>query len=199
MIDSVRGLLFKKTPTYCVVNCSGIGIGIFISINTYQHLGDEGSEIFLLTYLHVREDALLLYGFSEETERDMFRKLISVSGIGPRLAMTILSGLSVMDLQRAISSEDVDVLTRVPGIGKKTAQRVILELKEKIAIKMPYTDSAFMALTPHERDKINEALLALVTLGYRQSEAKVAIERVLKKAGHEISIENLIKLALQEF
>lgn len=199
MIDSVRGLLFKKTPTYCVVNCSGIGIGIFISINTYQHLGDEGSEIFLLTYLHVREDALLLYGFSEETERDMFRKLISVSGIGPRLAMTILSGLSVMDLQRAISSEDVDVLTRVPGIGKKTAQRVILELKEKIAIKMPYTDSAFMALTPHERDKINEALLALVTLGYRQSEAKGAIERVLKKAGHEISIENLIKLALQEF
>lgn len=199
MIDSVRGLLFKKTPTYCVVNCSGIGIGIFISINTYQHLGDEGSEIFLLTYLHVREDALLLYGFSEETERDMFRKLVSVSGIGPRLAMTILSGLSVMDLQRAISSEDVDVLTRVPGIGKKTAQRVILELKEKIAIKMPYTDSAFMALTPHERDKINEALLALVTLGYRQSEAKGAIERVLKKAGHEISIENLIKLALQEF
>lgn len=199
MIDSVRGLLFKKTPTYCVINCAGIGVGIFISINTYQHLGDEGSEIFLLTYLHVREDVLSLYGFSEETERDMFRKLIAVSGIGPRLAMTMLSGLSVIDLQRAISSEDVDVLTRVPGIGKKTAQRVILELKEKIAFKMPYTDSSFMALTPHERDKINEALLALVTLGYRQSEAKVAIERVLKKTGREISIENLIKLALQEF
>lgn len=199
MIDSVKGLLFKKTPTYCVVNCSGIGIGIFVSINTYQHLGDEGSEIFLFTYLHVREDALSLYGFSEETERDMFQKLISVSGIGPRLAMTILSGLSVVDLQRAISSEDVDVLIRVPGIGKKTAQRVILELKEKIAVKMPYTDTSFMALAPHERDKINEALLALVTLGYRQSEAKVAIERVLKKEGHEISLENLIKLALQEF
>ncbi len=174
-------------------------MGIFVSINTYQHLGEEGSEIFLLTYLHVREDALSLYGFSEETERDMFRKLIGVSGIGPRLAMTILSGLSVVDLQRAISSEDVDVLTRVPGIGKKTAQRVILELKEKIGVKIPYADGSFMALAPHERDKVNEALLALVTLGYRQSEAKVAIERVLKKAGHEISIENLIKLALQEF
>ncbi len=119
MIDSVRGLLFRKTPTYCVVNCSGIGIGIFISINTYQNMGEEGSDIFLLTYLHVREDALSLYGFAEESEREMFRKLISVSGIGPRLAMTILSGLSVTDLQRAISGEDVDQLTRVPGIGKK--------------------------------------------------------------------------------
>jgi Holliday junction DNA helicase RuvA len=199
MIESVSGFLLKKVPTFCVVNCSGIGIGIFISLNTYQNLGEEGSEIKLLTYLHVREDALLLYGFFEESEREMFRKLISISGIGPRLAMTILSGLSVMDLRQAISSEDVDVLTRIPGIGKKTAQRVILELKEKISLSAPITYSAIPGLSPQEKDKVNQALQALVTLGYRQTDAKNVLERTLKKLGNQVSLEDLIKSALQEF
>ncbi|OGB68927.1 MAG: Holliday junction DNA helicase RuvA [Caldithrix sp. RBG_13_44_9] len=199
MIESVRGFLLKKVPTFCVVNCSGIGIGIFISLNTYQNLGEEGSEINLLTYLHVREDALLLYGFYEESEREMFRRLISISGIGPRLTMTILSGLSVMDLRKAITSEDVDVLTRIPGIGKKTAQRVILELKEKISLSAPLTYSAIPGLSPQEKDKVNQALQALVTLGYRQTDAKNVLERTLKKLGNQVSLEDLIKYALQEF
>jgi Holliday junction DNA helicase RuvA len=199
MIESVRGFLLKKVPTFCVVNCSGIGIGIFISLNTYQNLGEEGSEINLLTYLHVREDALLLYGFYEESEREMFRKLISISGIGPRLTMTILSGLSVMELRKAITSEDVDVLTKIPGIGKKTAQRVILELKEKISLSAPLTYSAIPGLSPQEKDKVNQALQALVTLGYRQTDAKNVLERTLKKLGNQVSLEDLVKYALQEF
>lgn len=199
MIESVRGFLLKKVPTFCVVNCSGIGIGIFISLNTYQNLGEEGSEINLLTYLHVREDALLLYGFHEESEREMFRKLISISGIGPRLTMTILSGLSVMELRKAITSEDVDVLTKIPGIGKKTAQRVILELKEKISLSAPLTYSAIPGLSPQEKDKVNQALQALVTLGYRQTDAKNVLERTLKKLGNQVSLEDLVKYALQEF
>lgn len=199
MIESVRGFLLKKVPTFCVVNCSGIGIGIFISLNTYQNLGEEGSEINLLTYLHVREDALLLYGFYEESEREMFRRLISISGIGPRLTMTILSGLSVMDLRKAITSEDVDVLTKIPGIGKKTAQRVILELKEKISLSAPLTYTAIPGLSPQEKDKVNQALQALVTLGYRQTDAKNVLERTLKKLGNQVSLEDLIKFALREF
>jgi holliday junction DNA helicase RuvA len=199
VIESVRGILLKKVPTFCVVNCSGIGIGIFISLNTYQHVGEEGSEIQLLTYLHVREDALLLYGFFEETERDMFRKLISISGIGPRLAMTILSGLSVMDLRQAIGSEDVDVLTKIPGIGKKTAQRVILELKEKISLSVPLSYSATPGLSPQEKDKMNQALQALITLGYRPTDARNVLERALKKLGNQVSLQDLIKSALQEF
>jgi len=198
MIESVRGFLLKKIPTFCVINCSGIGIGIFISLNTYQHVGEEGSEINLLTYLHVREDALLLYGFFEESEREMFRKLINISGIGPRLAMTILSGLSVLDLRQAIIREDVDVLTKIPGIGKKTAQRVILELKEKISLSVPLTYTGIPALSPQEKDKVNQALQALITLGYRPVEAKNIIEKVLKRLGNQVSLEDLIKAALQE-
>ncbi len=194
MIELIRGPIIKKMPTFCVVESSGIGIGVHISLQTFQKIGSEGEPVELLTYLHVREDALQLYGFSQEEERDAFRKLINVSGIGPRLALTILSGLSLDEFRRAVVTEDYEVLTRIPGVGKKTAQRVVLELKEKItvsAIIMPQMGVS-------DKEKFNEAMKALITLGYKQPEAKNVIESVLKKYGNEISLEEIIKFALQE-
>ncbi|MCK4892570.1 MAG: Holliday junction branch migration protein RuvA [Calditrichia bacterium] len=198
MIEQIRGVLLKKIPTFCVVNCQGIGIGLFISLNTFRYLGQQSEEIELLTHLHVREDALQLYGFAVEEERDLFRKLINISGIGPRLAMTMLSGLPVEEFKRALASEDVDLLTKVPGVGKKTAQRVILELKEKIDLSGEVVLTELPALTATEREKIEEALRALVTLGYKQYQAKASLEKVIKKHGRELSLEDTIKLALQE-
>lgn len=198
MIEQIRGVLLKKIPTFCVVNCQGIGIGLFISLNTFRYLGQQSEEIELLTHLHVREDALQLYGFAVEEERDLFRKLINISGIGPRLAMTMLSGLPVEEFKRALASEDVDLLTKVPGVGKKTAQRVVLELKEKIDVSGEVVLTELPALTATEREKIEEALRALVTLGYKQYQAKASLEKVIKKHGRELSLEDTIKLALQE-
>ena len=198
MIEQIRGDLLKKIPTFCVVNCQGIGIGLFISLNTFRYLGQQSEEIELLTHLHVREDALQLYGFAVEEERDLFRKLINISGIGPRLAMTMLSGLPVEEFKRALASEDVDLLTKVPGVGKKTAQRVVLELKEKIDVSGEVVLTELPALTATEREKIEEALRALVTLGYKQYQAKASLEKVIKKHGRELSLEDTIKLALQE-
>jgi Holliday junction DNA helicase RuvA len=198
MIEQICGVLLKKFPTFCVINCQGIGIGLFISLNTYRYLGEQSEEIELLTHLHVREDALQLYGFAVEEERDLFRKLINVSGIGPRLAMTMLSGLPVDEFKRALASEDVDLLTKIPGVGKKTAQRVILELKEKIDISGEAILTELPAMAAIDREKIEEALRALVTLGYKQYQAKAALGKVIKKYGKELSLEDTIKLALQE-
>ena len=128
----------------------------------------------------------------------MFRKLINVSGIGPRLAMTMLSGLPIDEFKKALASEDVDLLTKVPGVGKKTAQRVVLELKEKIDISDQAILTEIPTLAAADRERIEEALRALVTLGYKQYQAKAALEKVIKRFGKELSLEDTIKLALQE-
>jgi Holliday junction DNA helicase RuvA len=198
MIEQIRGILINKIPTFCVINCQGIGIGLYISLNTFRHLSEPSEEIELLTHLHVREDAMQLYGFAQEEERDLFRKLINVSGIGPRLAMTMLSGMPVEEFRGALTSEDIELLTRIPGVGKKTAQRVILELKEKIEVSGEAVLTELPALNASDREKIEKALQALVTLGYKQYQAKSALEKVIKKYGRELSIEDTIKLALQE-
>ncbi|MEJ2538010.1 MAG: Holliday junction branch migration protein RuvA, partial [Calditrichia bacterium] len=120
MIEQIQGKLIKKTPTFCVVDCHGVGLGVYISLITYESLNDKNEEIALLTYLHVREDALQLFGFITDEERNIFRMLMSISGIGPKLAITILSGLSVQELVEAIATEDFMQLTQIPGVGKKT-------------------------------------------------------------------------------
>ena len=200
MIDRLQGFIIQKSPTFCVVDCHGLGIGLFISINTYQKLGEEGNSVNILTYLHVRDDALQLYGFNDEDERNIFRQLINISGIGPRLALTILSGLTVDEFIQAVTIGNFQLLTKIPGVGKKTAQRVILELKENIGERDEAAQLAeFQALSNEERDRINEVLLALITLGYKQSEAKKAVERVIKQNSKDLPLEELIKLSLREF
>ncbi|GAB4376903.1 MAG: Holliday junction branch migration protein RuvA [Calditrichia bacterium] len=199
MIERISGRLLHKTPTFCVINCGGIGIGVYISVNTYRKLEEENDTIDLLTHLHVREDALQLYGFFDEEERNLFRQLIGVGGIGPRLAITVLSGIEAAELKQAIAMEDSELLQRTPGIGKKTAQRIILELKEKI--KIPAEMKELAGVTPafnEQQSKINEAVLALTTLGYKHAEARKAIHKVLQSSSDNLSLDELIKQALRE-
>jgi Holliday junction DNA helicase RuvA len=197
MIEQISGNILKKSPTFCVVECSGIGIGLHISLNTYKTLGNEKESINLLTYLHVREDALQLFGFSEDVERETFRKLINVSGVGPRLAMTILSGLSVIEFTTAVVNDNYELLTKIPGVGKKTAQRVTLELKEKLEL-FPEAAEKDIAVISMDKQKYSEAISALITLGYKRLEAQKSIAKVTRKHGDDIPLEELIKFALKE-
>ena len=178
-----------------------MGIGLHISLNTFQYLerSDTSQPVQLLTYLHVREDVLQLYGFSEMSEKKLFQMLISISGVGPKLAIAILSGSSTADLTQAIAMEDVAMLTRIPGVGKKTAQRLVLELKEKIGKQAEVQKIAAMAQAADSPQRhINEAIMALSELGYKPRDAQVAIEKVVKRAGKTLSLEEIVVNALRE-
>lgn len=201
MIERISGKIIEKTPTFCVLDCHGFGIGLHISLMTFQYLERFGraDTVHLFSYLHVREDALQLFGFASDREKALFQLLISVSGVGPKLAISILSGSSSEELQTAIAREDVAALTRIPGVGKKTAQRVILELKEKISKRAAVEKMA--ALLPgglQQQQKMNEALLALTELGYKHKDAQAALDKVIKRAGTDISLEELVVAALKE-
>ncbi|MCB0287391.1 MAG: Holliday junction branch migration protein RuvA [Calditrichaeota bacterium] len=201
MIERISGNIIEKTPTFCIVDCHGMGIGLHISLNTFQYLerSDASQPVQLLTYLHVREDVLQLYGFSEMSEKKLFQMLISISGVGPKLAIAILSGSSTADLTQAIAMEDVAMLTRIPGVGKKTAQRLVLELKEKIGKQAEVQKIAAMAQAADSPQRhINEAIMALSELGYKPRDAQVAIEKVVKRAGKTLSLEEIVVNALRE-
>lgn len=201
MIERIRGNLTEKSPTFCVIDCHGVGLGLHISLNTFQRLEkfSENTLVSLYAYLHVREDVLQLYGFADAAEREVFRLLISISGVGPRLAIAVLSGSTTEELRGAIIREDVAMLTRIPGVGKKTAQRLVLELKEKIQKRGDIEKlAAISAVSPQEREKVNEAILALVSLGFKQQEAQVAIDKVIKRSGRDLTIEEIIKQAFKE-
>ncbi len=196
MIDSIFGKLIKKEPTYAVTDIDGIRFKINISVSTYEKLPTTGGPVELLTYLHVREDILDLYGFSEDTERDLFIKLISVSGIGPRSAITILSGATPKEFKNRIISENVKSLTAIPGIGPKTAKRIILELKEKFIGE----DVNITNLIGAEKisDEINDVIQALLSLGYKRGQINEALEKIKDTDELEGSVEILIKKALSK-
>ncbi len=196
MIAYLKGILTKKSPTEIIVDVSGIGYSVSISLSTYERLTEINSEVFILTHHHIREDAQVLYGFSGESEREMFRMLISVSGIGPKMAQTILSGIHPNELIRTISTGALSSLTAVPGVGKKTAERLILELRDKVSkiegsdkiIDLPNSSSSVRA----------EALTALVSLGFSREKAEQSLRGVLNNAvTKNLSVEELIKNALQ--
>ncbi len=195
MITHLRGQLVSRSPTRAVVDVGGVGYGLSISLTTYDQLPEPDSEIHLFTFMYVREDRLDLYGFADRDERHMFEMLIGVSGIGPNLAQTILSGMSVGDLKTAIASERAAELTRVRGIGRKTADRLVVELKDRldaIATKAKADEPGF------EVSVADEAVLALVALGFPAPAAKKAVEGALKRNGGDLSVQSLIKQALQE-
>lgn len=192
MITHLQGKLVEKNPTELVVECNGVGYLLHISLYTYEQLGaDESIKIF--THLLVREDAQILYGFAQTTERDLFLKLISVSGIGAGTARTMLSSLSPEQIIQAIASEDVNTIKGVKGIGLKTAQRVIIDLKDKL------NDVAATAnnLVIKGNTNQNEALSALETLGYTKKQSQKVIENIVKQEP-EASVETIIKLALKK-
>ena len=196
MITYLHGSLSKKSPTEIVVDVGGMGYSVNISLSTYEQLPEVNSEIHILTHHHIREDAQLLYGFISENEREMFKLLIGVSGIGPRMAQTILSGIRPDELIRTISFGAISTLTSIPGVGKKTAERLIVELKDKVA-KLEGTEKIFDLPTSSSSIR-NEALTALISLGFTREKAEQSLRNVLNELnGKTISVEDLIKKALQ--
>jgi len=196
MIAFVEGKLTIKEPTFVIIETGGIGYEIKISLNTYSSIKDEEA-CKLHTYLHVKEDAHTLYGFSELTEKKLFLLLISISGIGPSTALMMFSSLSTNEIKSAISNEEVTVIQSVKGIGSKTAQRVILELKDKIRKEeLMSLNNGQISPSSHNTMRI-EALSALVTLGINKQQAEKSIESILQNNDEQITLEELIKRALK--
>ena len=196
MITLLRGTLLAKAPTEAVVDVGGVGYGVQIPVSTFEALGDTNTPVTLHTYLHVREDALVLYGFATGEERDTFRLLISVNGIGPKMAQGILSGIGVRDLKECISRGNVAMLTTVPGVGRKTGERLVVELREKIG-RMDQNLRPPSGAGDEQSRIRSEALLALTSLGYTRQVAEKALRAALQDAGAPSTIEGLIKSALR--
>lgn len=194
MIAYLKGKLVHKEPTFVLLEVNGMGYQVSISLNTFSEIKDR-EDITLLTHLHIREDAQVLYGFGSEAEKHMFQLLISVNGVGPNTAMVVLSYLTPNDLKAAIIREDTASLQAVKGIGGKTAQRLILELKDKLR-KDPIEESAGKPGVLHNTMR-QEALTALMTLGIAKGAAEKSVDTVLKKSGNTISLEELVKQALK--
>lgn len=189
MIGRLQGSIAEKAPPLVVVNVHGVGYEVDVPMSTYYHLGTIGAEVTLLTHMIVREDAHLLYGFLTATERETFRLLVKISGVGPRTALSILSGLSVDELAAAVAAQEAGRLVKVPGIGKKTAERLLLELKGKLG-EAALAHSSPAALAGSAKSDI---LQALVALGYSDKEAQTAVKALPADA----SVSEGIKLALK--
>lgn len=195
MYAHFEGIIVEKNPAYVVLDCHGIGYLLNISLNTFSKIPDSG-KCKLLAHLSIREDAHVLYGFADEAERTMFRDLISVSGVGAATARVMLSSVSPSDIQQAILSGDVRRLTAIKGIGEKSAQRIIVDLKNKMGKESFGTAPVFGGA--HTKLK-QEALNALETLGFARNVAEKAIDKTLKDEGETLSIEDLVKKVLKNF
>ncbi len=191
MIAHLRGKLLAKSPQSVIVEAAGVGYEVAISIPTYTGLPSEGAEVALYIYTHVREEALALFGFADATEKQLFEKLISIGGVGPSLALKVMSGLNPERLIAAIRGQDAATLTRIPGIGKKTAERLVLELKDKLDALGPLTVAGAQA--PVAEDVIS----ALVNLGYQRPAAVKAVETAVERGPeHRESFEGLFRAAM---
>ena len=191
MIAQIKGRLIEKTPTYVIIDCNGVGYQINISLNTYSKI-DADELCLLYTHMIVREDAQLLYGFKDKSERELFRLLISVSGVGSATAMMILSSLTASEIKGAISTGDVNTLKGVKGIGAKSAQRIIIDLRDKIG-KVGESDINFAVSNITIKD---EALSALIMLGFAKKPAEIALNKILT-VSEDMSVEQLIKQTLK--
>ena len=195
MIAYIKGKLVRKEPTNVIIDVNGIGYFIHISLHTFSAIKDE-EVCHLNTYLHIKEDAHTLYGFISEAEKKLFLNLISISGIGPSTGLMMLSSLSPAEIIQAIANEEVHIIQSVKGIGAKTAQRVILELKDKMKKETLDENSVDFSKIPDNKLRV-EALSALVTLGINKNIAQKSIGSVLRNSGNNLTLEELIKLSLQ--
>ena len=187
MIGKLTGTLLEKSPPQVLVDCCGVGYEVDVPMSTFDGLPNVGEKVALLTHFVVREDAQILYGFANHTEREAFRQLIKISGVGPRTALSILSGMSVQDLGQAVTAQEAGRLVKVPGIGKKTAERLLLELKGKIG-----ADLGTLGGTPLASDAHGDIQQALLALGYNDKEAAAA----LKALPADVGVSEGIKLAV---
>lgn len=192
MIHHLKGQLIEKNPTYVVIECNGIGYTVHISLHTFSLIPDSEA-VSLYTHLQVKEDSHTLYGFAEKSEREIFRLLISVSGVGTSTARMMLSSLQPREVIDAIASGDVPTIQSVKGIGAKTAQRVILDLKDKV-LKVLGDDEVFVSQNNTNKE---EALSALEILGYNRRQAGKVVEKIVKE-DPESTVESIIKLALKK-
>lgn len=198
MFSYLQGKLVTKEPFQIVVDVGGVGYIVNIPLSSYDKIGQVGGPTKVLTHLYVREDILQLFGFATEKERELFQMLITVSGVGPKMAQAILSGMSVDDFKMSVMRGDEEALTTIPGVGKKIAQRLMLELRDKLGkIEPPEALKLPSFLTPEVVDRIEESVLALVQLGVKQIVAKKAVDKVIQKEGPDLPIEEIIKKALQ--
>jgi holliday junction DNA helicase RuvA len=197
MITFLDGKLIMALPTQAIVDVGGVGYEVFIPLSSYDKLPAAGQGVRILTHLHVREDAQILYGFMTAAERDLFRLLVNnVSGIGPKLAIAVLSGMSVNNFKAAVVNSDVASLSKISGLGKKTAERIVLELKDKLGVAAAWEAASAMHAPTLEQEQANEAVLALIALGYKQIDAHKTV-RELQEKGEAKPAEDLVKLALK--
>jgi holliday junction DNA helicase RuvA len=199
VIAHLRGRIFEKHPNRIVVDVSGVGYDVFVPLSTFYGLGEPGAELSLRIHTHVREDALTLYGFATLLEQELFERLIGVSGIGPKVALAVLSGIEPQELMRAIEHADLARLTAIPGVGKKTSERIVLELKDRL----PRVTSAAAAAgaAPSEPPVMRDDVVsALVNLGYHRPLAEHAADAAVKTlaASADAGFERMLKTALRE-
>ncbi|MGH8398289.1 MAG: Holliday junction branch migration protein RuvA [Gammaproteobacteria bacterium] len=189
MIGFLRGQLLRRQPPHLLIDVHGVGYEVEAPMSTFYNLPEAGAEVMLYTHLVVREDAHILFGFGSETERRLFRALIRVNGVGPRLALTILSGISVDNFVRCVRDNDTAALTRLPGIGRKTAERLVVEMRDRLEEASGGVITVVGEMSPRE-----EALSALVSLGYKPQEASRMLQAIKET---DISSEEFIRRALQ--
>ncbi|MDX5336507.1 MAG: Holliday junction branch migration protein RuvA [Marinobacter sp.] len=203
MIGRIRGILIEKAPGHALVECSGLGYEVDIPYTTFFHLPETGQEVTLHTHFAVREDAQSLYGFASRLDRNLFRLLIKVNGVGPKLAVGILSGLDAQQFIRCVEARDINALVKLPGVGKKTAERLLIEMADRIGqLEGQFTPTVPGSATPGgsttapvaSHDARDEAEAALIALGYKPQEAAKAISKV---AEPDMTSEALIRLALR--
>lgn len=193
MISQICGRLVHKSPHEIVVDVQGIGYGVKVPLSTFYELPGIGEEVLLQVHTYVREDTLHLYGFLTQKEKELFCLLIGVSGVGPRLAISVLSGISAHDLERALMDGDLFSLTRIPGVGRKTAERMLVELKDKVVAP----ETAVVHGIQGKGGMVKDALSALVKLGYTKAVAEEAIRDVMREKGDDLSLEQLLKESLR--
>jgi Holliday junction DNA helicase RuvA len=199
VITFLHGKLAEALPTQVTIDVNGVGYEVLIPLSSFDKLPQPGQPVKILTHLAVREDAHVLYGFMSAAERDLFRMLINtVSGIGPKIALNILSGISTTALRSAVANGDVKMLSQISGVGKKTAERIVVELRDKIGKAAAFeAGSADRALSADDQ-KINDAVLALVALGFKQPDAHDTVRAALAVMGSQASVEQLVRASLKK-
>ena len=199
MIGFLLGRLLEALPTQVVLEVNGVGYEVLIPLSSYDKLPQAGQEVKLLTHLAVREDAHTLYGFMTAPERELFRLLIdTVSGIGPKIALNVLSGISVSAFRGAVANSDIKMLSQISGVGKKTAERMVVELKDKIGAAGAWeAASAQRALSPEDQ-RVNDGVLALVALGFKQVEAHDSVRKAQAVLGPQATVEDLVRACLRK-
>ncbi len=199
MISFLRGKLVDILPTQATIDVNGIGYEVLIPLSSYDKMPAVGSDVKLLTHLAVREDAHTLYGFATTPERDMFRLLMNtVSGIGPKLALNVLSGMSVIALRGAIANGDVKSLSQISGVGKKTAERIVVELRDKIGPSGAWEAMSSERGLSAADQKVSDAVLALVALGYKQIEAHDMVRAAVSNLGEKATVEDLVRACFKK-